>query len=86
MNRVGAVVFFLAAPFLFSACQGSAAIPPGFQVVDAKMCRKVDAERNPIDTVSAFPEGTGQVFCWFAWKEAKPGLDVVAMWYYASEE
>lgn len=86
MKRTLAVGLPLFCVLLFTACQGSVAVPPGFQIVEAKMCRQVDAERNPLDIVSKFPEGTNQVYCWFVWKDAKPGLEVVVTWYYASED
>ncbi len=86
MKRTVPVAFSVVALLLFSACQGSAAVPPGFQIIEAKTCRNVDAERNPLEPMARFPEGTDQVYCWFSWKEAKPGLEVVATWYYASED
>lgn len=67
---------------LIVGCTGRTAVPEGFEISDAKMCAEVNADRKPVRVTSEFPPGTRDVYCWFAWKNARPGLRITSRWYY----
>ena len=49
------------------------------------MCQSVDANRMPQGITSTFSPDTANVTCRFSWKNAKPNLQLVAKWHYASQ-
>ncbi len=88
MLRIQRRLTVVAAALLVSAtCAGCTRWGLGkFALTDAKICQNVDADRQPVGITSEFPTGTSVVHCWFAWKEAPPQFQLVARWYYATEE
>ena len=80
-------------PFLFSPPFQSHPINPAqvaqgpvFRLVDVKMAMGADENRNPVDVTNEFPAGTEKIYAAFTWENAESNLQVVARWYYTSED
>ena len=58
----------------------------GFHIIDAKTCRSVDKNRDPLEIISEFPAGTETVYCWFSWENALPGSTLKALWYFETQK
>lgn len=70
---------------VMAGCRGPGDPVASFEVTEAKMATDVNADRQPLNTTSEFPPGTDQVHCWFAWKNARPGLPLTARWHYQTD-
>jgi hypothetical protein len=72
------------ATFLLSFLGCGAQMSHPAEIIDAQMSLGLDANRRPVEITSEFPPGTLEVYCWFSWKNANPGLQITARWYYTS--
>jgi hypothetical protein len=57
-----------------------------FRIVNSSMAAGVTDKFTPVNVTEVFPEKTRTVFCWFEWKNAKVGMEIVAKWEYLTDE
>ena len=57
-----------------------------FRIVNSSMASGVTDKFTPVNVTDVFPEKTRTVFCWFEWKNAKVGMEIVAKWEYLTDE
>ena len=73
----------LVASFAISGCQifyfGK------LRIIEIKMAPAISENLMPIKPADSFPSGTSKVFCWFKWANAETNSQVIAKWYYTSE-
>ena len=69
------------------ACRAHAAdVKTPLRITDIKMAYGVDREFKAERPAQDFPFGTPKVYCWFEWKEAETGSQIVVKWTYLNEK
>lgn len=59
--------------------------PPAFELTDAKLSLEIDRNQKSVNPNSIFPAGTKRVYCWFSWRNGKPGAKIVSRWNYLDQ-
>ncbi len=52
------------------------------KITDAKSCRSVDEDKNPIGITSTFPPNSPEISIWFSWAHAPIDTNAKAVWIY----
>ena len=55
------------------------------KITEIKMAPAISKDLTPLKPADSFPSGTSRVFCWFKWENAEVNSQIVAKWYYTSE-
>lgn len=76
---VSAALLF-AASFAWAGWSASSRL----KITEALMTSRMNGARRPAQAASEFAAGTTAVYCWFSWKNAKPGLQMTTRWHYTS--
>jgi|GEM_PF-815852 len=58
---------------------------PVFEISEVKLCLNIDQNRKPEEATSVFPAGTKKIYCWFSWKQGRPGAKIISRWYYSDQ-
>lgn len=92
MRRVEWLLCYLAilSPFLFLSWlpifSRGFRPPAAFEITDAVLCAGIDKDRKPVQPTSVFPPDTRNVYCWFRWKNSRPGVRLLCRWYFLDQD
>ena len=81
------LIVALSALFIFSfALSGCDIFSSGkLKITDIKMASAINEKLAPVHPTGSFPNGTSRVYCWFGWRNAAANTQLMAKWYYISE-
>lgn len=60
--------------------------PKDVTITDIQMTTELDENLQPVKPTNIFPKGTSKIFAWVEWQKSKVNTEVVAKWYYVTDD
>ncbi len=79
------VVLLIVGVIVYALIKGGGSFKFSFSsatIEDAKFCRAVDEDQNPIGITSTFTPNTLEIYIWFSWAHTMTGTEAKAVWIY----